>query len=525
MRFLHRKTVPGDSRPTADGRALDAAAEYLRQARVGLFIVAYNAEKTIGRVLERIPARLRPLFAEIYAIDDSSQDGTRDAALEAAARLGLTNFRVYRTPSNQGYGGNQILGYSYAVAQAFDVVVMLHGDAQYAPEFLGEMLSPFERPDVAVALGSRMMRRMDALRGGMPLYKWFGNQLLSKFQNHMLGVRLTEFHTGYRAYRVDWLRRIPFRHNSRDFHFDTEILIQFISAGARIVEVPVPTRYGEEICHVNGLRYAWNCVKAVTKYRLFRMGLFYNRFLDIHADGEEIYPLKRAPNTLHQFVLRQDFRGDRVVELGSAGGDLSAQIAETAAAVVAIDRRQPTARTDRVQSLVFDLTADFDRALGPQPFDVAVALDVIEHLASPEDAVARLARVLRPGGRLYASTANVGFFVVRWMLFLGQFNYGKRGVLDMTHTRLFTVRSFRRLLTDYGFDVERTRGFGPPIRDLISSRFPYSWLDSFLGWMAKIWPGLFAFNFLVIARRRNSTDELLAATLKSSAGVGPQILE
>jgi 2-polyprenyl-3-methyl-5-hydroxy-6-metoxy-1,4-benzoquinol methylase len=219
---------------------------------------------------------------------------------------------------------------------------------------------------------------------------------------------------------------------------------------------------------------------------------------------------------LHQFVLRQDFRGERVVELGSAGGDLSAEIAQTAAAVVAIDRRAPVVRAERVQSLIFDLNAGFDRAVGPAPFDVAVALDVIEHLASPEDAVARLALILRPGGRLYASTANVGFFVVRWMLFLGQFNYGKRGVLDMTHTRLFTVRSFRRLLTDYGFDVERIRGFGPPIRDLISSRFPYSWLDSLLGWMARIWPRLFAFNFLVIARRRSSPEELLDATLKTA---------
>jgi glycosyltransferase involved in cell wall biosynthesis len=203
MRFFRRTPGPDDPRLTAERNgAIEAAAEYLREARVGLLIVAYNAEKTIARVLERIPAALRPWFAEIYVIDDFSQDRTCEAALEAAARLGLKNLRVYHTPSNQGYGGNQILGYSYAVAQAFEVVVMLHGDAQYAPECLGEVLAPFKDPGVAVTLGSRMMRRMDALRGGMPVYKWIGNQILSKFQNRMLGVRLTEFHSGYRACRA-----------------------------------------------------------------------------------------------------------------------------------------------------------------------------------------------------------------------------------------------------------------------------------------------------------------------------------
>lgn len=514
MRLFRKAPRPEDPSLAAQRhRNVEAAAEYLRKARVGLLIVTYNAESTIAAVLERIPAELRPLFAEIYIIDDSSRDRTAEVALEAGKRLGLTNLRIYRTPSNQGYGGNQIIGYSYAVEQGLDVVVMLHGDGQYAPEYLGEMLLPFTDGVTAVTLGSRMMRRMDALRGGMPLYKWFGNQILSKFQNRMLGVRLTEFHTGYRAYRVDWLRRMPFRHNSKDFHFDTEILIQFISAAAPIVEVPIPTHYGDEVCHVNGFRYAWNCVKAVTKYRLFRMGLFYNPFLDIRAEEEEIYTFKHAPNTLHQFVLGQDFRKQRVVELGSAGGSLSAVIAETAASAVAVDRREPLVSAPRLRGVVFDLNGDFDEAVGTEPFDTAVALDVIEHLASPEMAVARLARILRPGGRLYASTANIGFFVVRGMLLLGHFNYGKRGILDMTHTRLFTVRSFSRLLTAYGFDVERIRGFGPPIRDSISSRFPFSWIDTILGWMARVWPRLFAFNFLIVARRRSSPEELLEATI------------
>jgi len=164
------------------------------------------------------------------------------------------------------------------------------------------------------------------------------------------------------------------------------------------------------------------------------------------------------------------------------------------------------------------LNGDFDRQIAGAPFDTIVALDVLEHLSEPEEAVARAARLLRPNGRLLASTANIGFFVVRAMLLLGQFNYGRRGILDMTHTRLFTVRSFVRMVEDCGFKVEGIRGFGPPIRDEISNRFPWSWIDSLLGWLACVWPSMFAFNFLVLARRKPSVEEVYAGTIPREQG-------
>ena len=496
----------------SEPEVLNVAVEYARRKRVGLLIVAYNAEKTIESVLRRIPAELAGCLAEIYVIDDFSCDQTAQAAADAGARLGMQNLCVFRTPANQGYGGNQILGYTYAIRQGFDVVVMLHGDGQYPPEYLPHLIASFSDPATACTLGSRMVRRLDALRGGMPIHKWLGNQVLTWFENRMLRVRLTEFHTGYRAFRLDTLRQIPFEHNSHDFHFDTEILIQLISWGQKIVEVAIPTHYGEEVCHVNGLCYAWQCVKAVTKYRLFRMGLFYNRFLDTKHDGPR-YALKEAANSLHQHVLRQDFRGERVLDLGAGSGRLAALVTSQAECVVAVDLQRPPQEAARLETAAVDLNGDFDRQIAGPPFDTIAALDVIEHLNSPEEAVARAARLLRPSGRLLASTANVGFFIIRGMLLLGQFNYGRRGILDMTHTRLFTVRSFVRLLEDCGFKVESIRGFGPPIRDGVSDRFPWSWIDSVLGWLASVWPRMFAFNFLVLARRKLSLDEVYAGTI------------
>ena len=494
----------------------EAARQVLRDYKVAVLIVAYNAEKYIEKVLARIPVEIAELFAQIYVIDDSSVDRTYESTIEAGQKLNLNNLRVYRTPINRGYGGNQKLGYTYAVEHDFDFVVMLHGDGQYAPEYLPHMIAPFADGETDVVLGSRMLSPSHALKGGMPFYKWTGNQILTWFENKMLGVSLAEFHTGYRAFRVERLRQIPFKYNSDDFHFDTEILIQFLSAGGKITEVPIPTYYGDEISHVNGLHYAWNCVKSVMKYRLFNMGLFYDPLLDFNLFEQETYFFKKAPNSLHQYILGQDYSNQTVADLGAARGYISAEVAKQAASVVAVDYERPTQRSERVKTLSFDLNSDFDSALGFNRFDTVLALDVIEHLDNPEAAVQKIARMLKPGGKLLASTANVSFFIMRIMLLLGFFNYGKRGILDLTHKRLFTVSSFKHLLERYGFEVELVRGFSPPIRDMISSRWPFSWIDSILSWLARIMPSLFSFNFLLVAKRKPSLDEIYQATLESN---------
>ena len=134
------------------------------------------------------------------------------------------------------------------------------------------MVAPLVRGECDAVLGSRMMDRGAARRGGMPLYKRMGNRILTRVENRMLGTSLTEFHSGYRAYNVRALRDIPFEHNTDDFDFDTQIIIQLVHAGKRIMEIPIPTYYGDEICYVNGMRYAKDVVKDVLDYRLAAKG-------------------------------------------------------------------------------------------------------------------------------------------------------------------------------------------------------------------------------------------------------------
>src|SRR3989442_4434562 len=249
------------------------------EPRLLILVVAYNAEKNIADVLARVPPQLAEQYhVEVLVLDDSSQDRTFETS-RAVKERGAIPFplHVLFNPVNQGYGGNQKIGYHFAIEQRFDFVALVHGDGQYAPECLPDLVRPLREGEADAVFGSRMLERAAALRGGMPLYKFFGNRILSWFQNRMLGTSFSEFHSGYRIYSVAALEKIPFALNTNDFHFDTEIIVQFVLAGLRIKELPIPTYYGDEIFRVNGINDAWGGAKAAMVARAQRMGFFYDR--------------------------------------------------------------------------------------------------------------------------------------------------------------------------------------------------------------------------------------------------------
>ena len=285
--------------------------------RLLVFIPAYNAEATIADVLDRIPRELAHRH-EVHVL--VSDDGSRDRTFEKA-REHLAGFwcpgEAIRNETNQGYGGNQKVGYCHAMDRGFDVVAMVHGDGQYAPECLPALLAPFERatPPDAV-FGSRMMRQKDALKGGMPLYKFFANKFLTSIQNRMLGTTLTEFHSGYRLYRVDALRKLPLELNSQGFDFDTEIIIQVVYSGGTIEELPIPTCYGDEICHVNGVDYALKILRASLKARLVSMGVFHDpKFAFPESErAAAIDPLSLASTTRALFDMIPE--KSRILDIG-----------------------------------------------------------------------------------------------------------------------------------------------------------------------------------------------------------------
>lgn len=237
-------------------------------ARIGILVVAYNAEATLQSVLKRISPEIMNKVEEIFVFDDASQDRTAEVGLEYKQAVGDNRLTIIRNPVNLMYGGNQRRGYEYAMERGLDIVVLLHGDGQYAPEVMQELLTPLEQGTADMVMGSRMLVPGAARRGNMPLYKFVGNKVLTTIQNWLAGTNFSEFHSGYRAYSVNALRTIDLDQLTTNWHFDTQIILQFLRHGYRVREVPIPTYYGDEICHVNGVPYALECIREVLQYAL-----------------------------------------------------------------------------------------------------------------------------------------------------------------------------------------------------------------------------------------------------------------
>jgi glycosyltransferase involved in cell wall biosynthesis len=236
--------------------------------RLAILVVAYNAESTLRNVLERIPSDILAKVEEIVVFDDASQDRTVEVGNSLLDQFHGVKLSIFQNPVNLMYGGNQRRGYQYVIEREYDAVVLLHGDGQYAPEVMQSLLTPLESGQADLVMGSRMMVRGAARAGNMPRYKYVGNRILTWIQNRLVGTHFSEFHSGYRAYSVHALRQVPLDRLTSNWHFDTQIILEFLERGFRVTEVPIPTYYGDEICRVNGILYALNCVVTSLKFAL-----------------------------------------------------------------------------------------------------------------------------------------------------------------------------------------------------------------------------------------------------------------
>ena len=235
--------------------------------KIGILVVAYNAESTIESTLSRIPEAFVSEIHSILISDDKSKDLTSARATDFADSSRLP-IQVVSQPINLGYGGNQKFGYSWAIQNHWDVVVLLHADGQYAPEFIPQIVKPLLENKADAVFGSRMLNKRNALKGGMPKYKWVGNQILTFLQNKLTNQNFSEWHSGYRAYTVDALLKLNLGKLSNGFRFDTQIILELLAAKQRITEIPIPTYYGDEISHVNGLEYAREIIWDTLRHRV-----------------------------------------------------------------------------------------------------------------------------------------------------------------------------------------------------------------------------------------------------------------
>lgn len=230
-----------------------------------VILPAYNAAKTLEMTWKEIPF---DYVDDVVLVDDASRDNT----VEEANRLGI---RTIVHTDNRGYGGNQKTCYSAALALGADIVVMLHPDYQYTPRLIVAIASMIAWNEFDAVLASRILGR-GALRGGMPLYKYVANRFLTMVENLLLGQKLSEYHTGYRAFSRQVLERLPLERNSDDFVFDNQMLAQISWCGFRIGEVSCPTRYFPEASSINFRRsvtYGFGVMATACQFRLARLGL------------------------------------------------------------------------------------------------------------------------------------------------------------------------------------------------------------------------------------------------------------
>lgn len=227
---------------------------------------AYNAQKTLEKTYLDIPKKI---VDEVIIVDDDSRDKT----VEIARKLKLP---VLVHKKNLGYGGNQKTCYTEALRRGADIVVMIHPDYQYDATLTGLLIAPIKNGIADIMLGSRIRSRKEALAGGMPPYKYISNRFLTLIENIILGLNLTEFHTGFRAFKKEVLQTLPFKMFSNDFVFDQQILISAHAAGFRIGEIAVPVRYFPEASSINftrSVRYGIMILYTLILYLFYKIGM------------------------------------------------------------------------------------------------------------------------------------------------------------------------------------------------------------------------------------------------------------
>jgi len=243
----------------------------IRKKKIVVVMPAYNAAKTVRDTYAEIP---KDIVDQVILVDDASKDQT----VKAAKKLGI---KVIVHPKNRGYGGNQKTCYKAALASGADIVIMLHPDYQYTPKLIAPMAHLLASGLYDVVLGSRILGGQ-ALQGGMPLYKYISNRFLTLVQNMLIGAKISEYHTGYRAFTREVLETVPIEKNSDDFVFDNQMLSQIHFFGFKIAEITCPAKYFPEASSINffrssvyGLGCLWTAVQfRLTKAMLFRFNLF-----------------------------------------------------------------------------------------------------------------------------------------------------------------------------------------------------------------------------------------------------------
>ncbi len=494
---------------------LETAAGVLSAERCALVYDVETFSESIRDSIDSLPGTIRNGFAEIMLLTRKSPAGKETE--KEASRVSLFKIRP-----NSGYGERRKLIFNYA-RRRFDYLLVVNGENPLPPEMVMTLLARLkDSPDALYVLpaSGRKTKAYDVKTNDTPKPSHISRRKMR------MTASLARFFGGYQydlifplcsVLKVESLHDLPFQYNDDSEAFELELSIQMQMAENHVEKFPVSKSfYASHPPRISLWRLYYRIFRSLCKIRFMRYEIFFDpRFhvLPQHLDAKGKYRLhyvpKRAGTSIHGTILRHDFGGTRkILDIGGGCGEaVACPLAQKGHDVTVIDLIVDSNNSLTRQYQV-DLNDSWASRFPAEKYDVALALDILEHLKSPENAVRQIRDMLPTDAELFASTGNIGYFITRFMLLLGFFNYGRRGILDMTHMRLFTVASFKRLFYNEGFEIVKVRGFGPPIADISRQSRILRFADYISSVAARVYPPLFAYQILVIARRKVPLDDL-----------------
>jgi methionine biosynthesis protein MetW len=475
--------------------------------RIGLFVFDCAETSVLERVLARIPESSAVWFDEIVIVQERGAAERRPVPREWFAR-GPGNLRVHRLPRDAGFGGARKAAFEYALRKGFDHVVFMRGDGIHPPEELPALVRPILDDPAQMVFAYRLLRLPDTPGSWRLIPNLVAHTLATGFQNRLLGLRLRDYHSGFRLYSMRAVERVPYQLNSDDHQFDMQLVIQCRVLGVPVREVPVGPLWREYATNAAGAFEVLRASRCAIDYRLHQLHLL--RLGNYFVDEGVRYTFKHSETGSHMQIVHAIAPGSRVLDLGCSQGLLAKPLREKGVRVTGVDiAPQAGAANDLEQYFQRDLDRELELPFGRE-FDYVVVSDVIEHLRNRTELLRRARTFLKEGGRLIISTPNIALWFYRLSLLVGRFEYGPRGVLDETHVHLFTRATFRREVEKAGFYVLTERVTALPFEIVFEStgrsRLVRS-LNRSYHTLARIWPTMFAYQHILEAEITTLDDE------------------
>jgi SAM-dependent methyltransferase len=453
---------------------------------VGVVVLARDAGRTLTTALNHVMAEVRSRIDQLIIVDNGSTDDTFAVARAWASREATLSTTLIRYPEPVGTGAVRKDVYGLAISRGVDVLVQVDADRVDATISLSDLLKSVLRGecDAVTAPATRAGRAVTWL------------------QQRVLGTQLNDPAAGFGVVSLRSLRSLPLEFNADGPDFDSQLLVQLVNAGRRVL--PAPAR-GRRSAATLTWRESLRCAVAVGTYWLARRGFGDPPWLPSAAE----YAFKQADDTSHAAIL-QLFTGRaqaRVLDLGCSGGLLAEHLRAAGHHVTGVDFIEIAGARERTDRFVLaDLTQGIPVEVGAG-YDIVVAGDVIEHLPRPLETLQQIRPLLRPDGELLVSVPNFGHWYARGRVLFGLFGYDRRGILDSTHLRFFTRGSLRRMIGQAGYDIAEERITGLPVAAVSGVDGPrLRAIRRLDGGLIRLWPSLFGYQFVLRAtpRRRRA---------------------